>query len=316
MYARRLGTALVVVSLASIGYAQPAEGDDASREGGLRARWRFDEGNGSMAQDCFGGFDGTLYTGTEWSPGVSGSALEFVDHGMVWQIPEAFDDTVLTTQALTAAVWLYRYGDVPEQSGVIFDARAQGADAGFELTMSADGHLTFFTIWGYHQIQRIDSVSAVAAGQWAHVVAEFDYAAGALRLFIDGQEDAASPAPVTEPYFDDYSNAAIGNNHWAPGDGQWGPFHGVIDEVRFYDRALTVDEVFQLHRAYVDYGDMNCDGTMEFGDINPFVLRLSNPAEYHEQYPDCPDANGDINDDGVVDFGDINPFIALLTGGG
>jgi hypothetical protein len=63
-------------------------------------------------------------------------------------------------------------------------------------------------------------------------------------------------------------------------------------------------------------GDLNCDGTVDFGDINPFVLRLSNAAAYSDVYPLCPDANGDISGDGTVDFGDINPFVALLSAGG
>jgi len=61
-------------------------------------------------------------------------------------------------------------------------------------------------------------------------------------------------------------------------------------------------------------GDLNCDGVADFGDINPFVLRLSNPAAYWTTFPACADSNGDINGDGVVDFGDINPFVALLAG--
>lgn len=62
-------------------------------------------------------------------------------------------------------------------------------------------------------------------------------------------------------------------------------------------------------------GDLNCDGVVDFGDINPFVLILSNPAAWQAAYPNCPAANGDINGNGSVDFGDINPFVALLTGG-
>ena len=64
-------------------------------------------------------------------------------------------------------------------------------------------------------------------------------------------------------------------------------------------------------------GDLNCDGTVGFGDINPFVLFLSNPSAWQVANPDCPPANGDINDDGTFpSFGDINPFVALLSGGG
>ena len=61
-------------------------------------------------------------------------------------------------------------------------------------------------------------------------------------------------------------------------------------------------------------GDMNCDSVVDFGDINPFVLALSNPAAYSAAYPACDIANGDVNGDESVDFGDINPFVGLLSG--
>jgi hypothetical protein len=60
-------------------------------------------------------------------------------------------------------------------------------------------------------------------------------------------------------------------------------------------------------------GDLNCDGTVDFGDINPFVLALADPVGYANAYPSCDINLGDINSDGSVNFGDINPFIALLT---
>ena len=61
-------------------------------------------------------------------------------------------------------------------------------------------------------------------------------------------------------------------------------------------------------------GDMNCDGAVNFTDINPFVLALSDPAGYAAAYPGCNILGGDINDDGSVNFTDINPFVALLAG--
>jgi hypothetical protein len=61
-------------------------------------------------------------------------------------------------------------------------------------------------------------------------------------------------------------------------------------------------------------GDMNCDGAVDFGDINPFVLALTSPAAYTNEFPYCDIMLADCNTDGTVDFGDINPFIALLTG--
>ena len=73
-------------------------------------------------------------------------------------------------------------------------------------------------------------------------------------------------------------------------------------------------EIWALAPAPGMVGDLNCDGTVDFGDINPFVLALTNPGVYATTYPDCDILNGDINGDGSVDFGDINPFVQLLTG--
>jgi hypothetical protein len=60
-------------------------------------------------------------------------------------------------------------------------------------------------------------------------------------------------------------------------------------------------------------GDLNCDGHVSYADINPFVLALSNAANYHATFPDCNILNADINADGVVSYADINPFVTLLS---
>jgi hypothetical protein len=60
-------------------------------------------------------------------------------------------------------------------------------------------------------------------------------------------------------------------------------------------------------------GDANCDDAVDFADINPFVLLISNMQAWQAAYPDCPAGLGDINQNGVVGFDDINPFVALLS---
>ena len=60
-------------------------------------------------------------------------------------------------------------------------------------------------------------------------------------------------------------------------------------------------------------GDLNCDGFVNFGDINPFVLALTGHGQYVVQYPNCDWMLADCNIDGYVDFTDINPFVALLS---
>jgi photosystem II stability/assembly factor-like uncharacterized protein len=61
-------------------------------------------------------------------------------------------------------------------------------------------------------------------------------------------------------------------------------------------------------------GDLNGDAVVDFGDINPFVLALSDPVAFAQHYPNVdPNLAGDMNGDGVLDFGDINGFVFLLS---
>lgn len=61
-------------------------------------------------------------------------------------------------------------------------------------------------------------------------------------------------------------------------------------------------------------GDMNCDGTVNNFDIDPFVLALTNPADYADSQPLCTREAADVNGDGAIDNFDIDGFVTLLIG--
>ncbi len=61
-------------------------------------------------------------------------------------------------------------------------------------------------------------------------------------------------------------------------------------------------------------GDANCDGAVNFDDIDPFVAALSGQAAYEAEYPGCVWLNSDCNGDGTVNFDDMDAFVALLGG--
>ncbi len=93
----------------------------------------------------------------------------------------------------------------------------------------------------------------------------------------------------------------------------------------FYDIILMVDpdgdgefepaEAIGVQSVATRPGDLNCDGFVDFGDINPFVQYLVDYAAWQAAFPDCPPENGDVDGDGdFPSFGDINPFVALLVG--
>ncbi|MCH7871531.1 MAG: hypothetical protein IID33_07505 [Planctomycetes bacterium] len=59
-------------------------------------------------------------------------------------------------------------------------------------------------------------------------------------------------------------------------------------------------------------GDMNCDGAIDAGDIEPFLVALFQPGNYSALYPGCNINTADINQDGSIDALDIEPFLDLL----
>jgi hypothetical protein len=135
-------------------------------------------------------------------------------------------------------------------------------------------------------------------------------------LFVDA--DGADNTPGTE---DDDLHLLPGSPCVDAGDPAFSPDPGETDldgEPRLWDGdcdvIVRVDMGADEYRVY-GVADLNCDGSLDFDDISPFVLALSDPATYHAAYPDCCYLKGDCNGDSAVNFDDINAFVALLGGG-
>jgi hypothetical protein len=129
---------------------------------------------------------------------------------------------------------------------------------------------------------------------------------GDLGAYLDTQ--VVPRLPITTTRFVYLESAGFGINNSAD---------PVFTDTVGYDAVIVAAN--DTSDSYA-VGDLNCDGTygyLSFGDINPFVLYLSNFATWEATYPGCPAQNGDINGDGTfgyLSFGDINPFVALLSG--
>ncbi|MBK9127816.1 MAG: endonuclease/exonuclease/phosphatase family protein [Phycisphaerales bacterium] len=76
-------------------------------------------------------------------------------------------------------------------------------------------------------------------------------------------------------------------------------------------RPVIVDLVLPLVPAICP-GDLNCDGVVDFNDIDRFVEALGYAGGVGWPYPDCPWLAGDASGDGQVTFDDIDPFVALI----
>ncbi len=87
------------------------------------------------------------------------------------------------------------------------------------------------------------------------------------------------------------------------------PTRGRSDPNHPQDRYLT-NTKYDIHAHRV--GDCDCDRDIDYFDIDPFILALSNPSAYDANYPNCSRYNADADMDGDIDFFDIDPFIALV----
>ena len=162
------------------------------------------------------------------------------------------------------------------------------------------------------------SPNGAQIGLEGSVGAQIDVAYSDVQGGWTGAGNIDLPPQLVNPAADDYHLAVgspcidTGDPGFVPAaceqdiDGQLRLWHGLRAPPNV---DMGADE-FGAHRA----GDLNCDGQIDFDDINPFVLALSDPSGYAAAYPGCWIEVGDVNCDGRVSFEDINPFVALLTG--
>ncbi len=91
-----------------------------------------------------------------------------------------------------------------------------------------------------------------------------------------------------------------------------------IDNVAFYvpgPADANQNGVLDVCECPGARGDANCDGAVDFFDIDPFLLALFIPNQYAATYCDGLACAVDVDCSGGVDFFDIDGFIACLFGG-
>lgn len=78
----------------------------------------------------------------------------------------------------------------------------------------------------------------------------------------------------------------------------------------FYDSHAVILSVIDAIQ-----GDMDCDGDVDFDDIDDFALGLNDPQSYENMFGVPPSLKGDTDGNGALDFDDISGFVEILAGG-
>jgi photosystem II stability/assembly factor-like uncharacterized protein len=195
---------------------------------GMISYWKFDEGDGSSAYDCFDTNHGTII-GATWVPGQVNGALSF----------DAQDDFVSVGE-------FAGYSDNVSVEAWIRTTGSGGIDNWDDIVCGPVGDIIFgvsgnrlnFAGQGATPIDHNTwSTTLLNDNEWHHVVGTYD--GSQVCVYVDGQQEACNPASGTfTPGF-----KRIGRAEY---DGEY--FNGLIDEVAIYHRALSPLEVEQHYQ--------------------------------------------------------------------
>ena len=192
---------------------------------GLVAYWSFDEGTGNIAYDISGnGNNGTIY-GAKWTKGKYGSALQFdgVDDYVEILDDDSLDINIQNGEKITIEAWIYPY-TVTGERGIVSKRE------NYRLLLL--GQSIKFQTFGWTASQNLK----VTANKWHHVVVTYDGTTKELNFYLDGSRETRENYSV---------NGGI--NPWKLYIGKGHDFsyffHGIIDEVRIYNRALSAEEI-------------------------------------------------------------------------
>lgn len=207
---------------------------------GLVSWWKFDDGSGTTALDSSGNGDtGTLTNGPTWVTGKAGSgALSFDGSSTYVSLPS--NPISDFSAANSGCVWV-NASDITHTSG---------GNAGniYNISQDANNFVSIYTttsgsfsvgykLAGTHY-GKYSSVAALTNNTWTHLCYTWDGAV--ITLYKNGALASASAAGAT-------SGGGISNVIGRNGSNDDGYWLGKIDDVRVYNRTLTVSEITDIY---------------------------------------------------------------------
>lgn len=208
---------------------------------GLVGMWSFDGANMDWSQataearDTSGNNNHGDVSGAVAGVGKRGQALDFdgTDNVIVSDSNNSLD----APSAVTISAW-YRPDNMNAGYYVLASKDGSGSSNYWLGRNTGQFGVTFYNL-GWHNHWTVNSYTA---GQWYHVVGIIDSANDNVRLYVNGALDVATQAEDHDMIVNNDS-VYIGKDN-----GNGTTIDGLLDEVRIYDRALSVDEVGDLYR--------------------------------------------------------------------
>ncbi|MEX0933683.1 MAG: LamG domain-containing protein [Candidatus Paceibacterota bacterium] len=232
---------------------------------GLVGYWPMSEGTGTQAGDHSGnGNDGTLQNTPTWVSGKLGTALNFdgsdTDNNQTVTVSVGSTNPELAILGdVTISAWIKPSSAYFDTSQAVLRV-GQGADLDYSLFYDpTDQEVYFHWYDGSFKLVSSDVANSVPFGDWSHVI--IVRSGTTLSFYVDGA--FLSSGTVTAPTVN-AGTLAIGrtNNVSVPQD-----YSGSVDEMRIYNRALSVSEVHDLYNS----GLVQVGKTPTLSDISGLV---------------------------------------------
>lgn len=203
---------------------------------GLIARWAFDDdpASGTLADTGGGGHDATCTSCPTRVPGHLGNAARF-DGSQFARV--GYGTWLDTPTAYSYAVWIQI--DVLADQVAFGRPYAAGALDAWDLVAWSDGTGTCLETVDATTNRASDCGPMLTLGVWHHVAARWTGATTAV--FVDGVKAVETTRPTSQLDNHDLILGADENNG-AP----MYFWHGRLDELQLYDRALTDAEIGEL----------------------------------------------------------------------
>ena len=230
---------------------------------GLAARFLFTESSGPAFADISGngydlaiggGFDASDYYATGFGVFASSALLD----GDVNQDIRNATPTGLLVSKSAVAISAWVQTTEPNYAAIAFCARGDSATSARLAILlnfnTADGKVTIGARSNDDDgLKSVKSTSVVNDGNRHHIVGVVDYAAGWLKVYIDGKLEATNAAPgFLQTSSDSTDPLAFGVG---VDGGGFLDFEGRILDVRIYERAITSDDVHALYDLGLELTD-------------------------------------------------------------